>query len=60
MVSRVANQQIDQMVSFFNDAIGSASDATASIAKRNQPGWNDVNAYASTFDLLEADGRRFW
>lgn len=40
----ITNQQIDEMVSFFNDAIGSASDATASIAKRNQPEWNDVNA----------------
>ena len=30
----ITNQQIDQMVSFFNDAI----------AKRNQPGWNDTNA----------------
>ncbi|MGB3188119.1 MAG: hypothetical protein WBB43_01665 [Limnoraphis sp.] len=40
----ITSQQIDQMVSFFNSAIGSASDATASIAKRNQPEWNDVNA----------------
>lgn len=37
----ITNQQIDQMVSFFNDAN----------VKRNQPEWNDVNAHASTFDL---------